>query len=90
MHRLSGEGMPKQQFVHCNIPWREHLATFRASNPELPLKESMLAASTTYESSAKAVRRAAREAKATSANVPSYLQVMLQTKKILPQGFEEG
>lgn len=82
MHRLSGEGMPKREFVRCNMPWREHLASFRASNPGLPLKESMLAASTTYDSSAKTARRTAREAKATTASAPSYLQVMLQAKKM--------
>ena len=58
--------LTKQQLAANLAPWRAHLASFRASNPGMSLKESMQAASATYSSPAKAAREAA------SANRTTY------------------
>lgn len=58
--------LTKQQLAANLAPWRAHLASFRASNPGMSLKESMQAASATYSSPAKVAREAA------SANRTTY------------------
>ena len=51
--------LTKQQLAQNLAPWRNHLATFRAQNPGMSLKESMQAASASYDSPAKRAREAA-------------------------------
>ena len=58
--------LTKQQLAQNLAPWRAHLDAFREQNPGMSLKESMQAASATYDSPAKRAREAA------AANKKSY------------------
>ena len=57
--------LTKEQLAANLAPWQAHVAAFRAANPGMSLKESLKAASETYDSPAKRARAAAAANKKT-------------------------